>query len=61
MTSEAKAQELAQLRHLVYELRQALSDLWTQADEDCPSEYRTAHFREAMKNSIRALSASQPK
>lgn len=39
----------------IKELEQALSDMWTQADEDCPAEYRTAHFRTAMKQAIKVL------
>ena len=34
----------------VESLRVALSDMVVNADEDCPSEYRTEHFRTAMKN-----------
>ena len=37
------------------ELVEALSEMVTNADEDCPAEYRTKHFRTAMKNAFALL------
>lgn len=34
----------------VNELREALADMTDNADEDCPSQYRTKHFKTAMEN-----------
>lgn len=34
---------------------EALLTMVVQADEDCPSEYRTKHFRTAMNDSISLL------
>lgn len=32
-----------------------LAEMTLQADEDCPSEYRTKHFRTAINDSIKLL------
>jgi hypothetical protein len=34
------------------ELVEALRDVCTNADEDCPSEYRTHHFRQALYDAL---------
>jgi hypothetical protein len=36
-------------------LKTLLSDLVTQVDEDCPSEYRTEHLRDAMNEAFLIL------
>lgn len=39
----------------ITEMRDALADMTSNADEDCPSEYRTDHFREAMERADEIL------
>lgn len=34
------------------ELVDSLRDVCTNADEDCPSEYRTSHFRQALYDAL---------
>ena len=50
---------VALLRRRIKELEQALSDMWTQAANDCPEEYRTAHFRTACTNAIKVLNKKE--
>jgi hypothetical protein len=37
------------------QLQNALAEMCANADEDCPSEYRTEHFRLAMKDAYTLL------
>ena len=39
-----------QIEH-IHELLDALSLMHDQADQDCPAEYRTSHFRQAFEDS----------
>ena len=41
-------------------LLDALSEVSVNADEDCPSEYRTKHFREALKDAFDLLKKERP-
>lgn len=38
-----------------WELLEVLDTLFVQADEDCPGEYRTEHFRSALTDALDKL------
>lgn len=41
------------------ELVSALDEVATQADEDCPREYRTKHFRSALEMAVKLVERAQ--
>jgi hypothetical protein len=43
------------------ELEDALSDLVEHADADCPSEYRSSHFRDALECAREVLNPTEDK
>lgn len=54
------AEQKFRARRLVIEhkqLQDALADFLAHADEDCPSEYRTKHFRKSMTDGYSLLRA----
>lgn len=44
---------------LISDLRTTLESLADNADEDCPSEYRTTHFKQALKDAYTLLADLQ--
>jgi hypothetical protein len=49
------AKKQKQHTKLETELLDTLSQVACNADEDCPSEYRTEHFRESLKDAFKLL------
>lgn len=43
---------------IVDDLKDALEDMTTNADEDCPNDFRTKHFKRAMEKANKLLNES---
>ena len=50
--------EAGRLRKLAPELLEALRNLAEQADEDCPAESRTRHFRDALEQAFAVIATA---
>ncbi len=53
--SQDEIAELIDKETRLPELISALRNIVTHADEDCPSQYRTDHFREALMDAVQLL------